>query len=93
MGDNGNKGLQGRTLYIHPMTRSGALLLAATFRSIDIDARVVPPSDTRTLDLGRLSVGLGSGRVCAGKGCISDARLERTVQIRPVSSFAAQCSE
>ncbi len=61
MTNNGNKELKGRKLYIHPMTGSGALLLAATFRSIDIDARVLPPSDTRTLELGNM---YSSGEEC-----------------------------
>lgn len=61
MNGNGSNSLKGRTLYIHPMTRSGARLLAATFRSIDIDARVLPPSDQRTLELGNM---YSSGEEC-----------------------------
>ncbi|MFC1692499.1 hypothetical protein ACFL1R_03230 [Candidatus Latescibacterota bacterium] len=48
------KSLKGRTLWIHPMTRSGALFLAASYRSIGIDAHVLPPSDSRTLELGSM---------------------------------------
>ncbi len=59
--DNDNKTLEGRTLYIHPMTRSGARILAATFRSIDIDAYILPPSDEITLELGNM---YSSGEEC-----------------------------
>jgi predicted nucleotide-binding protein (sugar kinase/HSP70/actin superfamily) len=59
--DNGAVNLKGRTLYIHPMTRSGARLIAATFRSIGIDAKVLPPSDTRTMKLGNM---YSSGEEC-----------------------------
>ncbi|MBT4485083.1 MAG: hypothetical protein HOC71_15570, partial [Candidatus Latescibacteria bacterium] len=51
---NNDKSLKNRTLYIHPMTQAGARLLAASFRSIDIEARVIPPSDSRTLELGSM---------------------------------------
>lgn len=43
------------------MTRSGARLIAATFRSIDIDARALPPSDDITLELGNM---YSSGEEC-----------------------------
>ncbi len=46
---------------MHPMTRSGAMLLSATFRSIGIDARVLPPSDTRTMEIGNM---YSSGEEC-----------------------------
>jgi len=59
--DDGKKTLKGRTLYIHPMTRGGARLIAATFRSIDIDARTLPPSDDITLELGNM---YSSGEEC-----------------------------
>lgn len=52
MTTNGNKTLDGRTLYIPSMTQSGARLLAATFRSFGINAHICPPSDERTLELG-----------------------------------------
>ncbi|MFC1512355.1 CoA activase, partial [Candidatus Latescibacterota bacterium] len=55
------KTLKGRTLYIHPMTRSGARLLAATLRSLELDARVLPQSDMRTLELGNT---YSSGEEC-----------------------------
>lgn len=61
MKDDGKKTLTGRTLYIHPMTRGAARLLVATFRSYDIDARVLPPSDALTLELGNM---YSSGEEC-----------------------------
>ena len=48
-------------MYIHPMTRGGARLLAAILRSIDIDAMVLPPSDPDTLELGNM---YSSGEEC-----------------------------
>ena len=54
MKENGGATLKGRTLYIHPMTRAGARMIAAVFRSTEIDARVVPPSDERTMELGAI---------------------------------------
>jgi predicted nucleotide-binding protein (sugar kinase/HSP70/actin superfamily) len=59
--DNGGKSLKGRTIYIHPMTQAGARVVAATFRSEGIDARVLPPSDARTLELGAMFT---SGEEC-----------------------------
>ncbi len=59
--DNGGKSLKGRTVYIHPMTRAGARMVAATFRSAGVDARVLPPSDARTLELGAMYT---SGEEC-----------------------------
>jgi len=59
--DDNKKTLKGRSLYIHPMTRSGARLIAAIFRSYDIDARVLPPSDSITLELGNM---YSSGEEC-----------------------------
>ncbi len=53
--------LAGKTLWIHPMTRSGARMLAAVFRSSGVDARVPPPSDARTLELGAM---YSSGEEC-----------------------------
>lgn len=44
--------LTGRRLYIPRMTDCGAETLAAAFRSVGIDAVVLPPSDARTLELG-----------------------------------------
>ncbi len=61
MKDDNKKTLKGRSLYIHPMTRSGARLIAAIFRSYDIDARVLPPSDAITLELGNM---YSSGEEC-----------------------------
>lgn len=53
--------LQGRTLWIPRMTYAGARMAASVFRSIGIDARVTPPSDERTLELGGL---YSSGEEC-----------------------------
>ena len=61
MSETTEKTLNGRTLYIHPMTRSGARLLAATFRSFKLDALVLPQSDMRTLELGNA---YSSGEEC-----------------------------
>ncbi len=61
MRNNGHKTLAGRTLYIHPMTRGGARLLAAVFRSAGVDARVLPPSNDETLELGAM---YSSGEEC-----------------------------
>jgi predicted nucleotide-binding protein (sugar kinase/HSP70/actin superfamily) len=58
---NGQKSLEGRTLYIHPMTQAGARLLAAVYRSTGIDAHILPPSDERTLLLGAM---YSSGEEC-----------------------------
>ena len=53
--------LAGRTLWIPRMTYIGAEMAAAVFRSIGIDAAVVPESDERTLQLGGLHT---SGEEC-----------------------------
>src|SRR5664280_2770890 len=42
----------GRTLWLPRMPYGGSYLLAAAFRSIGYDARVTPPEDLRTLELG-----------------------------------------
>ncbi len=44
--------LKDRTLYIPEMGYGGARVLAASFRSLGIDSKVVPPSTKETLDLG-----------------------------------------
>ena len=44
--------MTGRTLYLPRMPFGGSRLLAAAFHSIGFDARVMPPSDSRTLELG-----------------------------------------
>lgn len=62
--NNGEKTLKGRTLYIHPMTTSGARLLAAVYRSVGIDAKITPPSDTRTMELGNM--------FCSGEECLPE---------------------
>ncbi len=61
MRDNGNKTLDGRTLYVHPMTQAGGRLIAAVFRSVGVDARITAPSDDKTLELGSM---YSSGEEC-----------------------------
>ena len=56
------KTLEGRTLYVHPMTYAGASCLAAAFRSLGVDAKLPPPSDDVTMDLG--------GRFTSGEECL-----------------------
>ncbi|MBD3184572.1 hypothetical protein GF312_19985, partial [Candidatus Poribacteria bacterium] len=46
------KTIEGRTLYVPPMAYDGAKLISAAMRSIGIDARIFPPADERTLELG-----------------------------------------
>ncbi|MCE5250664.1 hypothetical protein LLG96_10645 [bacterium] len=58
---DGAQTLKGRTVYIPPMTQAGARLLAAVFRSQGIEARITPPSDARTLELGAM---YSSGEEC-----------------------------
>lgn len=53
--------LAGRTLWIPPMSYTGGRMAAAVFCSIGIDARITPPSDDRTLELGALH---SSGEEC-----------------------------
>jgi predicted nucleotide-binding protein (sugar kinase/HSP70/actin superfamily) len=53
--------MTGRTLYVPQMPKGGSQLLAAALRSIGFDARVVPDSDARTLELG--------GRYISGEEC------------------------
>lgn len=55
-------GLMARRLYIPRMTDCGAEAMAAAFRSVGIDAVVLPPSDGRTLELG--------ARHLAGEECL-----------------------
>jgi predicted nucleotide-binding protein (sugar kinase/HSP70/actin superfamily) len=52
--NKGNNSVQGKTVFIHPMSRSGARLIAASFRSVGIDAKVLAPSDARTLEIGSM---------------------------------------
>jgi len=56
--------LEGRTLYISQMAYAGARMMAAAFHSIDVDARVAPDSDQRTLELG--------GRYTSGEECLPE---------------------
>jgi predicted nucleotide-binding protein (sugar kinase/HSP70/actin superfamily) len=58
---NGHKTLEGRKLYIHPMTQAGARMIAAVFRSEGVDASILPPSDAETLELGAM---YSSGEEC-----------------------------
>jgi predicted nucleotide-binding protein (sugar kinase/HSP70/actin superfamily) len=44
--------IHGRTLWLTRMPYGGSRMLAAAFRSIGLDARVVPDEDARTLELG-----------------------------------------
>ena len=53
--------LAGRTLWIPRMTYLGAEMAAAVFRSVGVDAAVVPDSNERTLQLGGLHT---SGEEC-----------------------------
>lgn len=53
--------LAGRTLWIPRMTYVGARMAAAVLRSTGLDARICPPSDDRTLELGGLYT---SGEEC-----------------------------
>jgi len=53
--------LAGRTVWIPRMTYIGASMAAAVFRSVGVDASVVPESDERTLMLGSLHT---SGEEC-----------------------------
>lgn len=59
--ENNGTPLRDRKLYLHPMTQVGARLLAAAFRSVDIDAEVLPHSDERTMELGNM---YSSGEEC-----------------------------
>lgn len=47
-----NINVEGRTLWLTRMPYGGSRMLAAAFRSIGLDARVVPDEDARTLELG-----------------------------------------
>lgn len=58
---NRSNPLEGRTLYIPQMAYAGARLIAATFRSIGVDATVAPDSDAETIELGGL---YSSGEEC-----------------------------
>ena len=60
---NGNA-LEGRTLYVTPMTYSGARCLCAALGSIGIDARLTPKSNDKTLELG--------GRYTSGEECLPE---------------------
>ncbi|MBN2563152.1 MAG: hypothetical protein JXQ75_19695 [Phycisphaerae bacterium] len=57
----GGQSLAGRTLYIPPMSYAGARMMAASFRSIGVEAALPPESDPQTLELGGL---FSSGEEC-----------------------------
>lgn len=44
--------LSGKTIYIPPMAQGSARAFVSAFRAIGCDARLTPPSDSRTLELG-----------------------------------------
>ncbi len=54
--------LSGRTVYFPAMTEGGARAIAASFRSVGIEARPMPPADEETLVLG--------GRFSSGEECL-----------------------
>jgi predicted nucleotide-binding protein (sugar kinase/HSP70/actin superfamily) len=54
--------LKGRTVYFPSMTEAGAMVTAAAFRSVGIEARPMPPSDAETLAMG--------GRFSSGEECL-----------------------
>lgn len=53
--------LTGKTVYIPPMAYGSARAFAAGFRALGVDARLTPPSDERTRELG--------GRYTSGDEC------------------------
>ena len=67
--------LKGKTIYIPPMAHGSARTFAAGFRALGLDARITPPSDDRTLELG--------GRYTSGDECypakVTDRRLPEGV--------------
>lgn len=56
--------LEGRTIYMPPMSYSGVSMLAAAFRSIGVDAKLTPKSNQETLELG--------GRYTSGEECLPE---------------------
>lgn len=48
------RGLENRTIFIHPMTYTGARAMAAVLQSLGLDGRVIGPSDERTHELGSM---------------------------------------
>ena len=57
-----DKSLKGRKLYVPQMSRGGAVVFAAAFRSVGLDAAICPDSDHRTLELG--------GKYTSGEECL-----------------------
>ncbi|HEU0141673.1 MAG TPA: hypothetical protein VFQ79_18260 [Bryobacteraceae bacterium] len=57
----GSHPLTGKTVYIPPMAYGSARAFAAGFRALGVDARLTPPSDERTKELG--------GRYTSGDEC------------------------
>jgi len=45
---------EGRRVYVHPMTYTGARAVAASLSAFGFDADVIPPSDEKTLELGSM---------------------------------------
>jgi predicted nucleotide-binding protein (sugar kinase/HSP70/actin superfamily) len=54
-------GLEKRTIFIHPMTYTGARAMAAVLQSLGLDGRVIGPSDEKTHELGSMHA---SGEEC-----------------------------
>ena len=52
LGETDTRTLEGRTLYVPRMTFSGAKAFCAAFRSVGLEAELVPPADQRTFELG-----------------------------------------
>ncbi|HSK08854.1 MAG TPA: hypothetical protein VK911_04715 [Vicinamibacterales bacterium] len=61
-GTTSDRQLIGRKVWVPQMSRSGAVLFAAAFRSIGVDSEVCPDSDAETLELG--------GRHTSGEECL-----------------------
>ncbi len=56
------KSITGRTLYVPQMSHGGSMAFAAAFRSVGVNARISPDSDSHTLELGR--------RYTSGEECL-----------------------
>lgn len=55
------RGLENRKIFIHPMTYTGARAMASVLQSLDLDGRVIGPSDEKTEELGAMHA---SGEEC-----------------------------
>ncbi len=51
---NSERGFEGKKVYVHPMTYTGARAVAAALSAFGFDAEVIPPSDEKTLELGSM---------------------------------------